>query len=47
MTLEEDTTEGNEGEGGWTMQAPDLAVSSWDNLARMFPLPFGMNHADK
>jgi hypothetical protein len=35
VTLEEDTTEGDD---GWTMQAPDLAVSSWDNLAREFSL---------
>ena len=34
VTLEEDTGE-TSGDGGWTMQAPDLAVSDWDNLARM------------
>jgi hypothetical protein len=44
VTLEEDTTEGDD---GWTMQAPDLAVSSWDNLAREFSLHVTWNKADK
>jgi hypothetical protein len=29
VTLEEDT---GEGVGEWTMEAPDVAVSQWDNL---------------
>jgi hypothetical protein len=33
VTLTEDTGE-TEDMGAWTMQAPDVAVSGWDNLAR-------------
>lgn len=35
VTLVEDNGEDTDNMGEWTMQAPDVAVSGWDNLARM------------